>query len=86
LVVESAYDTCRVAVDQAFGVFPVKVYGKKVAVKVNALKPGDPDQLAYVTHYKLVEAVVQRVAYRPVFSLERCRHEGGCTACVDICP
>ena len=59
---ESTYETCREAVDQAFSLFPVEVRGKKVAVKVNALKPGDPDQLAYVTHYKLVEAVVQKLA------------------------
>ena len=59
---ESTYETCLEAVDQAFALFPVEVRGKKVAVKVNALKPGDPDQLAYVTHYKLVEAVVQKLA------------------------
>ena len=43
LVADSTYDTCREAVDQAFAMFPLDVRGKKVAVKVNALKPGDPD-------------------------------------------
>lgn len=62
LVVDSTYDTCKQAVDQAFTQFPVDVRGKKVAIKVNALKAGDPDLHAYVTNYKLVEAVVERVA------------------------
>jgi uncharacterized protein (DUF362 family)/ferredoxin len=61
LVAESTYDTCREAVDQAFERFPVDVRGRKVAIKVNGLKPGDPDRLAYVTHYRLLEAVVQKL-------------------------
>ena len=66
LVADSTYETCREAVDRAFSAFPVKVRGKKVAVKVNALKAGDPDRQAFVTHYKLVEAVVEKLAsFRP---------------------
>jgi len=61
LVADSTYETCRQAVDRAFSTFPVDVRGKKVAVKVNALKAGDPDRQAYVTHYKLVEAVVEKL-------------------------
>ena len=62
LIADSTYETCREAVAQAFSTFPVDVHGKKVAVKVNALKAGDPDRQAYVTHYKLVEAVVEKLA------------------------
>jgi len=61
LVADSTYETCREAVDQAFSMFPIDVRSKKVAVKVNALKAGDPDRQAYVTHYKLVEAVVEKL-------------------------
>ena len=62
LVAESTYETCREAVDRAFALFPQEIRHKKVAVKVNALKAGDPDRLAYVTHYKLVQAVVEKLA------------------------
>jgi uncharacterized protein (DUF362 family)/NAD-dependent dihydropyrimidine dehydrogenase PreA subunit len=61
LVMDSTYDTCRDAVDQAFSTFPVDVSGKKVAVKMNALKAGDPDQEALVTNYHLVEAVIEKL-------------------------
>lgn len=61
LVMDSTYDTCRDAVDQAFSAFPIEVSGKKVAVKMNALKAGDPDQEALVTSYKLVEAVIEKL-------------------------
>jgi ferredoxin len=33
-----------------------------------------------------IEYYRQRVAYRPVISRERCLHNQGCTACVDVCP
>ena len=62
LVAESTYETCREAVDQVLALFPLEIHNKTVAVKVNALKAGDPDQLAYVTHYKLVQAVVEKLA------------------------
>ncbi len=61
LVVESTYDTCQEAVDQAFFHFPINMAGKRVAIKTNALKASDPDQQAMATHYKLVKAVVQKV-------------------------
>jgi len=61
LVMESTYDTCHEAVDQAFSHFPIDMAGKKVAIKTNALKAADPDQQAMATHYKLVKAVVERV-------------------------
>jgi uncharacterized protein (DUF362 family) len=61
LVMDSTYDTCHEAVDQAFSHFPVDMAGKTVAIKTNALKASDPDQQAMVTHYKLVKAVVKKV-------------------------
>jgi uncharacterized protein (DUF362 family)/NAD-dependent dihydropyrimidine dehydrogenase PreA subunit len=66
LVMESTYETCHEAVDQAFSHFPIDMAGKKVAIKTNALKASDPDLQAMATHYKLVKAVVQKVeTFRP---------------------
>jgi uncharacterized protein (DUF362 family)/NAD-dependent dihydropyrimidine dehydrogenase PreA subunit len=66
LVMESTYDTCHEAVDQAFSNFPIDIAGKKVAIKTNALKASDPDLQAMATHYKLVKAVVEKVeTFRP---------------------
>jgi uncharacterized protein (DUF362 family) len=53
LVADSTYDTCREAVDRAFATFPIDICGKRVALKMNALKAGDPDRYAYVT-YRLI--------------------------------
>jgi len=61
LVEESSYERCSEAVDKAFALFPVAIHGKRIAVKVNALKAGDPDSQAFVTHYKVVEAVIQKL-------------------------
>lgn len=61
LVMDSTYENCSEAVEQAFEMFPVDARGKKVAVKVNALKAGDPDQLAMVTHYRLLQAVIRKL-------------------------
>lgn len=61
LVMESTYDTCAQAVERAFATFPVNVRGKKVVVKVNALKASDPDREAMVTHYKLLKAVLEKL-------------------------
>ena len=47
LVMDSTYETCRKAVREAFSAFPVDVKGKKVAVKVNALKAGDPERQSF---------------------------------------
>jgi uncharacterized protein (DUF362 family)/NAD-dependent dihydropyrimidine dehydrogenase PreA subunit len=58
---DSAYDTCREQVEQAFSTFPVDLYGKKVAIKMNALRACNPDREALVTHYKLVKAVIEKV-------------------------
>ena len=61
LVMDSSYETCRDAVDRAFAAFPINVYGKRVAVKTNALRACDPDREALVTHYKLVKAVLDKI-------------------------
>ena len=61
LVEESSYERCREAVDKAFALFPVAIRGKRVAVKVNALKAGDPDAQAFVTHPRVLEAVIQKL-------------------------
>ena len=61
LVTHSTYDTCREAVDRAFECFPIDVHGKRVALKMNALKAGDPDRHAYVTNYNLVKAVIEKL-------------------------
>ena len=61
LVLESDYDNCKMAIDQAFEMFPINLAGKKVAVKMNALKAGDPDSEAFVTNYHVLEAVIKKV-------------------------
>jgi len=61
LVMDSTYENCRDAVEQAFATFPVDVRGKTVAVKMNALKACDPDRQAMVTHYRLLQAVIEKI-------------------------
>ena len=61
LVIDSTYETCRQAVDQAFEAFPMDLRGKKVAVKINALKAGDPHTQAYVTDYRILKAVLEKL-------------------------
>ena len=61
LVMESSYENCKEAVEQAFATFPIDMRGKKVAVKMNALKACDPDQQALVTNYRLLAAVFQKL-------------------------
>jgi uncharacterized protein (DUF362 family)/ferredoxin len=61
LIEESSYEKCTKAVDKAFALFPVAIRGKRVAVKVNALKAGDPDRQAFVTHYSLLKAVIEKL-------------------------
>jgi uncharacterized protein (DUF362 family)/NAD-dependent dihydropyrimidine dehydrogenase PreA subunit len=61
LILESTYETCAAAVDRAFAAFPLDVAGKKVVVKVNALRACNPDTEAIVTHPALVAAVVRKL-------------------------
>lgn len=61
LIMESDYGRAVEAVDHAFAAFPLEVKGKKVAVKVNALRACEPDREAIVTHPSLVSAVVRHL-------------------------
>ncbi len=61
LVTDSRYEACAEAVAAAFAAFPLAVRGKKVVVKVNAIRGCDPDHSAIVTHPDLVSAVVDRL-------------------------
>ena len=61
LVMDSTYKTCSEAVDRAFAAFPLDLKGKRVVVKMNALKPGDPDCYPYTTNYHLLKAVIRKV-------------------------
>jgi uncharacterized protein (DUF362 family)/Pyruvate/2-oxoacid:ferredoxin oxidoreductase delta subunit len=61
LVLDATYEDCARAVDEVFATFPLDVKGKRVMVKVNALKAGDPHTTAYVTDYRLLRAVLDRL-------------------------
>ena len=61
LVIESSYESCAEAVACAFTTFPLKIKGKNVIVKVNALRACNPDREAIVTHPALVKAVIDRL-------------------------
>ena len=61
LVLDSDYENCERAVDEAFEVFPIALNGKTVAVKMNALKAGNPDSEAFVTNYHVLQAVIDKV-------------------------
>src|SRR5574340_1307942 len=61
LVIESRYDSCAEAVERALAAFPVAITGKRVLVKVNAIRACDPDHSAIVTHPALLKAVIARL-------------------------
>jgi uncharacterized protein (DUF362 family)/ferredoxin len=61
LALDATYEECAGAIDDVFRAFPLDVKGKKVMVKVNALKAGDPETTAYVTDYRLVRTVLDRL-------------------------
>ena len=61
LVIESGYEACADAVARVFAAFPLRIGGKNVVVKVNALRACDPDREAIVTHPALVKAVIDKV-------------------------
>jgi uncharacterized protein (DUF362 family)/Pyruvate/2-oxoacid:ferredoxin oxidoreductase delta subunit len=56
----SDYFSCQEAVDRAFELFPLKVKGKKVLVKPNAVMASNPDE-AIVTHPAVIRAVVNKL-------------------------
>lgn len=61
LIMESDYAGCAEAVKRAFATFPIDMKGKKVAVKVNAIRACHPDREAIVTHPALVNAVIRHL-------------------------
>ena len=61
LVLDATYEDCAHAIEEVFEAFPLDVKGKRVVVKVNALKAGDPETTAYVTDYRLLRAVLDRL-------------------------
>ncbi|MDW7740079.1 MAG: DUF362 domain-containing protein [Bacillota bacterium] len=61
LIVDSNYENCIEAVREVFAQFPSNLRGKKVAVKVNAIKAGDPDKDAFTTNYNFVKAVISHL-------------------------
>lgn len=56
----ASYETCRVAVDRAFILFPQVLAGKKVVIKPNVLRASGPEE-HIVTHPALLRAVVEKV-------------------------
>jgi len=56
----ATHENIRLAVDQAFAVFPQECRGKKVLIKPNALRAADPSE-GIATHPALVRAVVEMV-------------------------
>ena len=61
LMLNSTYDTCEKAIDQVFETFPTDLKGKKVVLKVNALKAGDPHKYAFTTNYLFLSKVIKKV-------------------------
>jgi uncharacterized protein (DUF362 family)/NAD-dependent dihydropyrimidine dehydrogenase PreA subunit len=61
LIEDSTYETCSEAVARVFETFPLTVTGKKVVLKVNALRACDPDREAIVTHPRVLKAVIEKL-------------------------
>ncbi|OHD63332.1 MAG: hypothetical protein A2176_00010 [Spirochaetes bacterium RBG_13_51_14] len=60
LIHPATYDTAAQAVDRGFGLFPLKLKGKKVLIKPNVLRAAEPHE-GIATHPALLRAVVERV-------------------------
>ncbi len=56
----ASYESCRVAVDRAFELFPQRIAGKKVVIKPNVLRSSTAEE-HIVTHPSLLRAVVEKV-------------------------
>ena len=61
LIEPTDYQTCRAAVEKAFGVFAPPVRGKKVLVKPNVLRAARPEE-AVTTHPAVIRAIVECLA------------------------
>lgn len=64
LFVDATYETCKEAVDKVFETFPLDLAGKNICIKVNALKACNPEELPYVTDYRVLDAVIKNVERR----------------------
>jgi len=56
----ASYESCRVAVDRAFELFPQRIAGKKVIIKPNVLRSSTAEE-HIVTNPSLLRAVVEKV-------------------------
>jgi uncharacterized protein (DUF362 family)/Pyruvate/2-oxoacid:ferredoxin oxidoreductase delta subunit len=56
----ASYESCRLAVDRAFELFPQRITGKKVVIKPNVLRSSTAEE-HIVTHPSLLRAVVEKV-------------------------
>ena len=61
LMLNSTYETCEQAIDKVFETFPTNINGKRVVLKVNALKGGDPHKYAFTTNYRFLAKVIKKV-------------------------
>jgi len=57
---QAGYASCRAAVDSAFELFPLRIAGRKVLIKPNALRRSAPEE-AVTTHPAVIKAIVDRV-------------------------
>lgn len=60
LIAGATYQDCRKAVAQAFATFPLPIQGKRVLVKPNLVKAGEPEA-GQITHPAILQAVVEKV-------------------------
>lgn len=58
LIMETTYANCAEAVERSFAAFPLDLSGRKVAVKVNAIRACNPDESAIATHPAVLRAVL----------------------------
>lgn len=56
----ATYETCQVAVERAFALFPLDIAGKKVVIKPNVLRTSKAEE-HIVTNPALLQAVVEKV-------------------------
>jgi uncharacterized protein (DUF362 family)/NAD-dependent dihydropyrimidine dehydrogenase PreA subunit len=57
---QAGYASCRAAVDSALELFPLRLTGRKVLIKPNALRRAAPEE-AITTHPAVIKAIVDRV-------------------------
>jgi uncharacterized protein (DUF362 family)/NAD-dependent dihydropyrimidine dehydrogenase PreA subunit len=60
MILPATYDTVNQAVDQVFAAFPLRLEGKRVLIKPNALRSSSAEE-GIVTHPAVLRAVVEKV-------------------------